>query len=220
MSHRWLAPLALLLLSGCSRSPEPCASAGVCPEGQECLANRCVVAGGEPVGSDTQRRVAEPSRMVVLAADQDSGRDPLPPGVTFGAEHRGSTALFLEFPPVWRGAHEIESAFLVLEPLSGAQPSSEDVPVTAWRVRSRWDESNLSRLKRPELAPPKADGIARTAPPTPLRIDVTAIVSYLSKNPGSDFGIAVESGGGSGTGATYATGASGGRAPRLEVYTR
>jgi len=220
MSPRWLAPLALVVFCGCSRSPEPCASAGVCPEGQECLANRCVVAGGEPVSSDAERRVAEPSRMVVLSDAHESGSEPLPPGVTFGAEHRGSTALFLEFPPVWRGAHEIEAAFLVLEPLAGAQPSSEDVRVTAWRVRGRWNERDLTRLRRPELAPPNADGIARTAPPTPLRIDVTDIVSYLSKNPRSDFGIALESGGGSGTGATYATGASGGRAPRLEVYTR
>ena len=59
-----------LLVLACSRGPEPCASAGTCPEGQECLANRCVVAGGDPVPADSQRLVVEPEAMAVVEGRQ------------------------------------------------------------------------------------------------------------------------------------------------------
>jgi hypothetical protein len=54
----------------------------------------------------------------------------------------------------------------------------------------------------------------------PLRVDVTEIAAYLAEHAESDHGIAVRAGGGSDVGASFATGASGETAPRLELYVR
>lgn len=213
------AAVALAAL-GCSRSPEPCASAGTCPEGQECLANRCVAAGGEPVSSDSIRLTAEPSGMVVVKQNGEASPTTLPSSVAFGSERDGTTALYLRFPAVWRQARRIESAFLVLDPMPGTLPARGDVEVEAWRVREPWRDEELSYLGQPLLGPPSSSGIARSAPPSVLRIDVTEIVSYLHAHPDSDHGIALKCRASAGGGASYATGTSGGRAPRLEVYAR
>jgi hypothetical protein len=211
--------LALLAFAfACSRSPEPCASAGTCPEGQECLANRCVVAGGEPVSPDSRRLVAEPTTIAVLSSRSHTRPSGLPGTVTFGGSAEGASALYLRFPPVWQRAKRIEAAFIVLDPMPGTLPSNDDVTVEAWRVRERWDASELTWLTQPSLVPPSSSGIARSSPPLPLRIDVTDIVSYLRAHGKSDFGIALKSGSGDHGGASFATGANGGRAPRLEVY--
>jgi hypothetical protein len=87
-------------------------------------------------------------------------------------------------------------------------------------VHERWTPDELTWLKQPSVVPPSSSGIARSSPPSPLRIDVTEIVSYLREHTESDFGIALKSGSGEHGGASFATGASGGRAPRLEVYAR
>jgi hypothetical protein len=198
--------VSLSLALGCSRSPEPCASAGTCPEGQ--------------VSADSLRLVAEPAKIAVISSRARPRADSLPPAVTFGGSAEGAAALYLVFPPVWRKAKHIEAAFVVLDPMPGTLPSNEDVTVEAWRVRERWDPSELSWIKQPGLTPPSSSGIARSSPPSPLRIDVTAIVSHLYSHGESDFGMVVKSGSGDAGGASFATGASGGRAPRLEVYAR
>lgn len=213
----WLFAL-LAPLAACSRGPEPCASAGVCPEGQECLANRCVVAGGDPVPADSQRLVLEPEAMAVVGDPHEPGE--LPAAVTFGAGAGGTATLFLKFPPVWRHKQRIESAFLVLEPMPATFVSATDVHVDVWRVRERWEPSSLTALKQPELVPPRSRGLARSSPPSPLRIDVTALVTYLAENAGNDHGMALRAASGESAGASFATGTSGGRSPRLELYVR
>jgi hypothetical protein len=125
--------------------------------------------------------------------------------------------MYLRFEPVWRGASSIDSAFILLEPATGASPGP-DVTVSAWRVRERWSQGGVPWLEQPELAPPSANGIARSAPPSVLRIDVTEIVRYLKAHPESDRGMALVAGAGDGYGASFTTGAGRGRAPRLEVY--
>lgn len=217
--HHLIAVFALAA-AACSRGPEPCASAGTCPEGQECLANRCVVAGGEPVPSDSQRLVAEPNAIALVNAKSRHDSSELPPAVTFGSGADGAATLYLGFPPVWRGKKRVEAAFLVLEPMPGTAPTTEDVEVEVWRVGARWRPEEVSWLAQPERMLPKSSGIARSAPPIPLRIDVTELARYFADHEHSDFGIAVASGSGSGAGASFATGASGGRGPRLEVYLR
>ncbi len=215
------ASLALLGAAlACARGPEPCASAGTCPEGQECLANRCVVAGGDPVPADSQRLVVEPERMAVVSAKSEPRAGEIPPAVAFGSRADGAIALYLAFPPVWRRAKHVEAAFLVLEPMPGTVPASDDVEVEAWRVQKSWEPDKLRYLAKPPLAPPMSAGIARSAPPSVLRIDVTDLVRYLKKHAANDHGLALVSGSDRGAGASFATGMAGGRAPRLEVYVR
>lgn len=210
--------LVTTLLVGCSRAPEPCGSPGTCPEGQECLANRCVIAGGIPVSEDSQRLVLEPMQMAVVSAER-SYETGLPPAVTFGSSTEGASAIYLRFAPTTSDPKRIQSAFLLLEPLPGTLPSN-DVDVDVWRVREPWKSERLTWLQQPELAPPRGEGIARSRPPSTLRVDVTSIVAYLAENGENDFGMALESGSGDGAGASFATGAAGGRTPRLEVYLR
>src|SRR5690242_3433873 len=109
-------PLAFALLQACARGPEPCASASSCPTNTECLANRCVPAGSDPVALDTRRIVLSPSAIAVVTA-RDARADDLAPAVTFGGRAGGASALYLRFQPLWREARRVDSAFLVLEPL-------------------------------------------------------------------------------------------------------
>ena len=214
-----VATLALALAVGCSRGPEPCVSAGTCPAGQECLANRCVVAGGDPVSADSQRLVLEPIEMAVV---EGRGRDPseLPAAITFGSSATTTATLYLKFPRAWRDKRRVEAAFVILEPMAATFGSNDDVSVAVWRVGERWQPAALALAKQPALPPPRGRGIARSAPPSPLRIDVTEIVRYLAKNPANDHGIALRASPGESAGASFATGSAGGRSPRLEIYVR
>lgn len=218
MTTRGVGFALALCLAACSRAPEPCASPGTCPEGQECLANRCVIAGGIPVSEDSRRLVLEPQQIAVVSAERsyDAG---LPPAVTFGSRAEGASALYLRFAPTTSDPKRIQSAFLLLEPLPGTLPGA-DVDVDVWRIRQPWRPDRLTWLSQPELAPPRGEGIARSSPPSTLRVDVTAIVEYLAAHGENDFGMALESGSGDGAGASFATGAAGGHTPRLEVYLR
>lgn len=192
---------------------------GTCPEGSECLANRCTLLGADPVAADTRRLVALPQAMAVVSASAETASEDLAPAVTFGSA-AGGAALFLDFPPVWRQARRLESAFVVLDPMPGTRRGPADVRVDAWRVGERWSREELNWLDKPDLVPPSASGIARAAPPMPLRVDVTAIVAHLVEHAENDHGIALTAGGGDDVGVSFATGSGGGNAPRLELYVR
>lgn len=215
---RGVCSLLAVCSVACAPGPQPCMGVGECPEGSECLANRCTLLGADPVASDTRRLVLTPRKMAVIGASEQQSSE-LPPAVTFGSA-AGGAALYLDFEPGWRGARGIESAFLVLDPLPGTPRGPEDVRVHAWRVGAAWRSDELSWLGQPTLLPPNATGIARGAPPMPLRVDVTEIVVYLAEHTTSNHGIAVRASGGSDVGASFATGASGGSAPQLELYVR
>ncbi len=180
----------------------PCATPGACPAGQECLANRCVVQGYDPVAAGTRRIVVEPSALSVVSAKGEGDEG----SVTFGGRATGAVALHLAFAGGWREAGRVESAFLLLDAVPGSPPGRDDVPVVAWRVAGA------------ALRPPFGRGVARSSPPSPLRIDVTEIVRFLVEHPRADQGIAVVATAGEGHGASYLTGAAGGAAPRLEIY--
>lgn len=201
-------------VGGCSKSPEPCTTVGTCPDQTECLANRCVPLGGEPVDARTDRIVLWPQSFAVV-----SGRAGGEPAiVTFGGAE-GAT-LYLSFSPAWRRYAEIESAFLLLEPAPATLPSSGTVPVASYRVVEPWRADALSPTSAPELGLPKSEGLARTGPPTTLRIDVTRLLRYLADHPRASHGVAVRGEATDGIGASFATGSGLGRAPRLELYVR
>jgi hypothetical protein len=212
----------MLVAGACTRDPVPCTSAGSCSSDSECLANRCVPLGSDPVALDTRRIVLSPSVIAVVSSrgTEQEGSAALPSSVTFGGASEAASALYLRFEPSWRSARRVDNAFLVLEPLPGTPGDPEDVPVEAWRIAGRWQTSDLSWVHQPKRAPPFARGLARSSPPSPLRIDVTAIVRHWHEHARSERGLVVKSAGGGAFGASFATGASGGAAPRLELYVR
>jgi hypothetical protein len=192
---------------------------GTCPEGSECLANRCTLLGADPVAGDTRRLIALPRSMAVVSASENTASAELAPAVTFGSA-AGGAALFLDFAPIWHQRQKVESAFIVLDPMPGTRRGPEDVRVDAWRVAEDWSAEELDWLDKPDLVPPSASGIARASPPMPLRVDVTAIVAHLADHRENDHGIALTAGGGDDVGVSFATGSGGGNAPRLELYVR
>lgn len=215
MTARGLTACAIAALTACRGGPEPCASASVCGAGYECLANRCTPRGGDPVRSDAIRLVLEPEAVVAVAAGAPS---PLVGDVTFGGAGTGGAAMFLRFAPEWSAWERVESAFLLLEPTSGTLAGPADVEVVAWRVREPWTVGDVTWTRQPDVAPPSARGIARGAPPITLRVDVTALVRHARRDPRAHLGIALKADAGAGHGATFATGATSGGGPRLEVY--
>jgi hypothetical protein len=203
---------------GCAPGREPCIAPGGCSATDECLAHRCVSLGSDPVSMDTRRFVLTPAAIGVVSAELPS--HPLPSAVTFGSAAEGPSALYLKFSLAWHSFKEIDNAFLLLEPMPGTAPDIADVPVVAARVASPWKPEELGFWTQPKLAPPRARGIARSSPKTTLRVDVTEIARFLKQHRTSDHGIALKASRSATHGASYATGVSGGRAPRLELYVR
>jgi hypothetical protein len=211
--------LALWVMAlGCARGPEPCVGAATCPAGQECLADRCVVAGGQPVPQGVERRVLRPVEMAVLSHSR-SGAE-LPTSVTFGCRAEGETLLLLRYAPTWAAGAGVESAFLLLYPLAGTGATLDDVPLDVWRIEESWTATRTTWLDRPSLGHPHSRGWARSAPPTTLRIDVTRFVRASTAPGRPNHGLAVVASAALPHGATFATGAGGGRTPELEVYLR
>lgn len=215
-----LAAVFGFLALSCTQSPTPCTTPGVCASGDECLANRCVPLGSEPVALDSRRSVLTPHAIAVVSARGPQQTDPMPNAVTFGSATEGASALFLEFEI---GSHQIkslDSAFLVLEPLPMSAPEPTQVEIDAWRIAERWDKDSVRWLAQPALAPPHSHGIAQSSPLSVFRIDVSAIIRFWLRQPLQNRGVALKAPGGDGHGMSFATGASDGRAPRLELYVR
>ncbi len=205
---------------GCTQGPMPCNSPGTCGSGYECLANRCAPLGSELASPTARRIVLTPANIAVVTA---SGQRPtlgVPGAVRFGSAQEGAAALYLRFGPLRATAPRIEHAFVLLQPLPGAPRSGDDVRVEALRVGEGWNERTLSWSNQPRVGLPASPALARAAPPSTLRIDVTELVRYQRQRSQADVAVAIKAGSGSGAGAAFATGATQGHAPRLEVYVR
>ncbi len=212
--------LMLLALPACAPGPQPCNTPGTCARGYECLANRCVPAGGEPVPATSRRMVVEPKRMAVVSSRAHRHAGQLPTAVVFGSQAEGSVGLYLDFEPDWHHVRRIDSAFLLLDPMPDTPVGARDVQVDAWRVKGPWSEQGLTWLRQPPLGRPQSRGIARSGPPSVLRIDVTALARAVRAGTRRYYGIALRSGDTGATGASFSTGVAGGHAPRLEIYFR
>jgi hypothetical protein len=120
----------------------------------------------------------------------------------------------VRFPSTW-SALEVDAAFLLLHPAVNADPTGRDVQVTVALAGGTWSSGALHRA--PPDRPPESPGLARTRPPTLLRIDVTAQLRALQKHVARDHGFVIRAQRETERGATYLTGADG-AAPQLEVY--
>jgi hypothetical protein len=184
----------------------------------ECLAHHCAVVGSDPVPETSKRYVLDPATVALVGASRPSAAAGLPPAATLGGKAEGAASLYLDFEPSWPPAARVDRAFLLLSPVFESPPSSRDVRITAWRVAEPWSAAEVTFLAQPELEPPRAVGIARSAPPQKLRLDVTRIVQHWQQHPHDRRGLAVVADAGTGHGVAYATGAGSHPGPRLEVY--
>jgi hypothetical protein len=174
------------------------------------------------VPAGTRRLVLDAAGVAVVRARAEQGRSQLdhapalPPSVTFGGPEPSNEQLLLRFPRSW-AALQIEAAFLLLAPAASADPTGADVQVQVALVAAPWASGMLDQA--PPARSPKSSGLARTRPPSVLRLDVTAQMKALQADSGSDQGLLVRAESSSTRGATYLTGTDG-ELPRLDVYFR
>jgi hypothetical protein len=209
----WLAATALLLAC-CTPSVQPCRSPSVCPTNEECLAQRCMPLGAEPVDPGSERLVLEPLQVAVVRV-HGRPQPGLPPTVSLGGPGEGEQ-LLVRFPEAWAGM-QVNAAFLLLEPAVGAEPSAADVALDVALASSSWSSGTADEA--PSTRSPRSSGVGRTRPPAPLRIDVTAQLRELAREPGQNRGFLIRARGASPRSVVYSTGADG-FAPRLDVYFR
>jgi hypothetical protein len=168
--------------------------------------------------SDARRVLVAPSEIAVVSS---RGAGPtLPAEIALGGTVAGSIVVLMRFPTPWGNRVRVASAFLTLEPAPGAVPESETVPIAVSRVLEPWSASNVSWDRLPRMSAPEARALATARPPKTLRIDVTSIVQRWTRERTNDQGIALMTAPEAPVGATYATGVSGARGPRLDVYIR
>jgi hypothetical protein len=211
------AVLAAFVLAGavlaCGAVSRPCRSPSACPAGSECLADRCVLLGAEPVDPRSRRLVLDPVAIAVVRSEA-SRQAALPPTVTLGGPQSQDEQLLVRFSHAW-GELDIDSAFLLLEPALDAEPTSSDVEIAVALAEGTWRSGILTSA--PASRGPTSTGIGRTRPPALLRVDVTAQLRELARQPRGDRGLLVRATRPSPRGAIYSTGIDG-TAPRLDVY--
>jgi hypothetical protein len=180
--------------------------------------NACSAPTRDTTFAGAARLVSLPIRIASLSQAEDTPA--LPAQVCFGSA-RGRSALYLKFPPEL-AAHGLPlKAFIALSPREGAPIDGAATTVEAWRISAAWQAEQLVAWSdKPQLAPPYARAKLASSAPGEQRLDVTELVRFAARNPDLDFGIALLGRTGLGHGATFATGISGGTAPRLEVYVR
>jgi hypothetical protein len=159
--------------------------------------------------------VLEPTRIAVVRSES-ARREGLPARVTLGGPPARSEQLLVRFPHSWQGM-DVDTAFLLLEPDADAEPTAEDVEIEVALAASDWAPGSASSA--PATRSPVSAGIARTRPPSLLRVDVTAQLRELTRQPRKDRGLVIRAAAPSSRGAVYQTGADG-IAPRLDVYLR
>jgi hypothetical protein len=220
-----LAPIAMLTaapaLSGCrSAAPEApfCAGAGSCASGY-CVAGRCRAEDALPSPLDAQRLLLSPEDVAVLASKGASG-DVVPDGIALGRAASGDVVMLMRFAVPWQDDAEIASAFVVIDPIDGAQPAAEALTLEAARILDPWRSATASWGRQPRLSVPRAAAIVRRAPRRPLRIDVTGLVRGWAQRRSDDHGIAILAPGDDAVGTACSLGISQGAGPRLEVYLR
>jgi hypothetical protein len=170
------------------------------------MAGRCRPADATPAAPDGVRILLPPRYLAILASR--------------GRAAGGSLVVLLRFVASWRDDAEVVSAFLLLDPLSGAPPARSSTPIEIARILEPWSSETASWGRQPRLGLPEVSAIVVGRPIAPLRVDVTSIVRGWPKRARSEHGIALLAEGNDPFGAVYSTGIAGGAGPRLEVYVR
>ncbi|HEU4577765.1 MAG TPA: hypothetical protein VFS67_05900 [Polyangiaceae bacterium] len=226
LKSQFVLSFVLASSAACARAPLPCRSPEHCPAESECLAHRCAALGLDPVAPGTTRMVLEATQVAVVRPQvrgKSSGTGP-PPTVTFGGPDPSDEQLLVRFPRSWAG-RDVEAAFLLLEPADSADPTGADVQLQVGLAGAAWTAGTLDQA--PPVRSPRSAGLARTRPPSLLRLDVTAQLKVLQGRERDDHGLLVRADGLAGAlppslphhGATYSTGTDG-ELPRLDVYFR
>jgi hypothetical protein len=212
-----LAAASLLTGCGAAEPSPPCAGAGACASGSICSAGRCRPGGAVPAWPDTVRILLPPRDVAVVSARGDEG---LGDAVALGRADDGDTAILLRFVTSFRDDADVVRAFVVLEPLEGAEPPRTPTRLEVARILEPWSSATVSRGRQPKLAIPTLSAIVPERTPPRVRLEVTDIVRRWPRRAKDDQGIAVLARGDDPVGTVVSTGLARGRGPTLEVYVR
>jgi hypothetical protein len=204
--HALAVGLIALAAGSCTGRSVACQSPPDCDEGHECLAFRCVPAGGNPVPATSERRLLLPESV------GGEGDDELGATIDLGPPHNGG--LYVEFDLPNASCKRLDSAFLLLDPGHSTQPTPNAVEVTVRRVRESWSPRSLGDGQTPEDGVPEARGFV--APPLTARIDVTRVVCNALETAEPNHGLVVRSD--VDVPLRIATGTDSASPPRLELY--
>ncbi len=210
MFQRLSLLLGALTLS-CATHPVPCRTATSCDSGHECLANRCVPVGSEPVTPATRRLVLNPSQTAVSNVSAGA----LPPAAYLGGPSAQRQELYLGFDLTGAAGATLDTAFLLLRPSPGSAPLSEDIEVTVERLASPWSPRDVAAGFLPRVTNGSGRGLAHAS--SVVRVDVTQLLQQQLAAPDRFWGLVVHSTQDSQRSFAASTGISG-DAPRLELY--
>jgi hypothetical protein len=166
---------------------------------------------------DSQRMQVAPADLAVVTSSAESGA--LPAMAGGGGHATGTVVILVRFPTPW-GNQRIAGAFLLLGPHYGARPEHRAFRLSVARILDRWVGADVTWGRLPRLSPAEIATTVAGAPAEPLRIDVTQIVERWAYGKPDDHGIAIVASAVGPFSPGYATGTSGGIAPRLDVYVR
>jgi hypothetical protein len=213
------AALAAVAALGCAASDglgRVCA--GGCDTGKSCVVGRCRAVDEAPAPTDTRRVILAPSDFAVIAAT--GAPSSIPETVALGRAEGGTVALLLRFAASWRDDSDVLSAFVVLDPVDSAPPSTQPAVFESARILEPWQPGVVSWGRQPRLDLPKLAAVVRAIPGTPVRIDVTGLVREWSQRRSDDHGLALLVHGDDVVGSAFTMGVTGGAGPRLEAYVR
>ncbi len=220
MSPRLLFTLlALLAPLGCTAATQGGPVCGdACATGTLCVAGRCRPEGSSPSPSNTRRLLLEPAELAVIAS-RSAAREQPPATIALGRAADGTVELLLRFEADFPKGTQIVSAFILLEPLAGALPTTPTSFEMA-RILDPWDAATVTWGRQPRLSLAALAALNHPTHDGPVRVDVTQLVREWSEGRPDDHGIALLVEGKDPIGTAYSTGMSQGHGPRLEVYLR
>jgi hypothetical protein len=202
-----VVPLALLLplglgLPACMTLPRMCVSEPDCGAQASCVAGRCV-AHGATAAIDTGRRLIYSPVDVAYVRPEGDTNDAAA-AMLGGARDAGAVLLLRFSAPIPPEASVLE-AYLVLEHVTDIDADPAPVALRAVRIIDPWDSASVSWASQPRLKEVGAP-VTRAFPASgPLvRLDVRVLVQRWRRRSGQDFGVAVVSAEGSGTGIAFA----------------
>jgi hypothetical protein len=185
-----------------------------CPGAQVCQVGRCTLIDELPARVETRRRVLEPTETRYVDRASDEGA----PELRLGSQAAGGAVLLVRYEADL-GPGEIESAFLLLEPVEGAPPSGAVTELSISPVLEAWTPPGDASPRLPRVGAPEARALLSFSPPRPFRVDVTGLVRSWGRGGGAR-GLALHAPRGSGLGARFGWADAGGTGPRLDVYLR
>ncbi|HQP33592.1 MAG TPA: hypothetical protein PLI95_00370 [Polyangiaceae bacterium] len=211
--------LLAVALCGCGAAPQrpACATSATCGSDRLCVTGVCRPKNEIPTEAAARRLELVPDRWAVVTS---KGSQPWHEAdLPLGRADLGQVCLLMHFDSPLRESSRVVSAFLVLDPSSGATPGPAPVPLSVSRILEPWNATpSWNRL--PALAEPEANALASNWAARPLRIDVTREVVRWKERREDDHGIALVAAPHDPVGASFSLGLAGGRGPRLEIYLR